>query len=635
MNKPLPFASNPLSSRPDVERLLRDLVDPIVPHFSPGCAEVRLGENRGLFGDPAGWLEGFARPLWGLVPLAAGGGAFPHWELWQRGLASGTDPRGGEYWGVAGDYDQRSVEQAAIGFAMAAAPEIFWEPLDGEAKRNLAAWLQNINKVKLVESNWLYFRVLVNLGLRKCGQAWSQEQIDADFELLDGFHLENGWYEDGAAGTPWRNGRLGDYYVPMAFHVYSLIFARLAPELAPERAKVFVERARLFAEDFQYWFDAEGAALPFGRSLTYRFAQGSFWGALAYAGIEALPWGVMKGLYLRHLRWWMRQPIFTETGLLTIGYACPNLVMAESYNSSQSPYWALKAFLPLALPPEHPFWQAEEEPLPARKRVHTVPGAKLILVTDPRKRDVTAINPGQPTLDWPRNAPHKYSKCAYSTRFGFCVPASVATPTEGGLDNGLALSDDGRFFKGREFALEPEVREGVAYSRWMPWEDVEVRTWLIAEPACHIRIHQIQTGRKVWGLEGGFATVYARRADATYNSTEVATVRTPDGASGICNLMGERTEETADQGANSHVLGTLSSMPVLRSIHEPGEYWLGSWVSGSADPGDDFAEAGRFTISQDAAGCHVRRDGRPWWSRQGGGCGISSAERQQELLKLS
>src|SRR5439155_2374868 len=146
----------------------------------------------------------------------------------------------------------------------------------------------------------------------------------------------------------------------------------------------FVERSRIFAHDFAHWFSEDGSALPFGRSLTYRFAQGAFWGALAFADVEALPWAVVKGLYLRHLRWWMRQPIFSETGLLTIGYTYPNLLMAESYNSPGSPYWALKIFLPLALPEEHPFWRAEEAPLPPRRAVRTVPGAKLILTTDPR-----------------------------------------------------------------------------------------------------------------------------------------------------------------------------------------------------------------------------------------------------------
>lgn len=631
----LPFAENPLHTRADVQRLVRDLVEPILPHFSPGCAELHLGENRGLFGDPAGWLEGFARPLWGLVPLAAGGGSFVHWDVWQKGLTSGTDPSGTEYWGLAGDYDQRSVEQAAIGLALALAPKQCWEPLSPATREKLAAWLAHINDVKLVESNWLFFRILVNLGLSRCGQKWSKEKVEADFALIDSLHKRDGWYEDGAAGAPWRNGRLGDYYVPMALQYYALIYAQLAGKEDPERAKRFTDRAQAFAQDFLHWFDASGAALPFGRSLTYRFAQGAFWGALAFANVEALPWGVIKGLYLRHLRWWMRQPIFSETGLLTIGYTYPNLVMAESYNSNQSPYWALKMFLPLALPDEHPFWHAEEAPLPLRHGVHTVPGAKLILVSDPRTHDVTAINPGQPTLDWPRNAPHKYSKCAYSTRFGFSVPSSVLTPAEGGLDNVLSLSDDERFYRPREFALDPEVGDGVAFSRWKPWPDVEVRTWLIAEPTGHLRIHQIQTERKVWALEAGFAAMWTNHSTVKIETGNAPVVRTPHGASAMRNLLGQRKGGTFDLGANSHLLVSLSTMPVLQSTHEPGEHWLACWVGGSAETSDDFADAAEFAITRDADGCRVLRNKESWWSQEGGPCGTSSPARLQLLQKPS
>lgn len=31
-----------------------------------------------------------------------------------------------------------------------------------------------------------------------------------------------------------------------------------------------------FVKQFIYWFDEEGEAIPFGRSLTYRFSQVSF-----------------------------------------------------------------------------------------------------------------------------------------------------------------------------------------------------------------------------------------------------------------------------------------------------------------------------------------------------------------------
>ena len=51
----------------------------------------------------------------------------------------------------------------------------------------------------------------------------------------------------------------------------------------PEHTALFKERAKTFSESFIYWFDDEGKALPFGRSLTYRFAQAAFFSACAHA----------------------------------------------------------------------------------------------------------------------------------------------------------------------------------------------------------------------------------------------------------------------------------------------------------------------------------------------------------------
>ena len=50
----------------------------------------------------------------------------------------------------------------------------------------------------------------------------------------------------------------------------------------------------MFAQDYLYYFDEEGEALPYGRSQTYRFAQGAFFAALIFAEVEALPWGQIK-----------------------------------------------------------------------------------------------------------------------------------------------------------------------------------------------------------------------------------------------------------------------------------------------------------------------------------------------------
>lgn len=642
MNPPLPnvfppAAGNPLRTHADVQRLATDLATPLTAHFSPGRAQVRVGALRAHYGDPAGWLEGFARPLWGLAPLEAGGGEFPHWPLWQQGLEAGTDPAHAEYWGLAGDYDQRSVEQAAFGFSLALCPEKFWAPLSADARARLVAWLDRINHVELVRSNWLFFRLLVNAGLERVGAPADRARCDADAATLDSFYLGDGWYSDGKSTGHYRDGRLGDYYIPMAFHFYSLVLARLDPAPDPARLSRTAERARRFAEDFQHWFAADGSALPFGRSLTYRFAQGAFWGALAFAGIEALPWGVIKGLYLRHLRWWMSQPIFTDTGLLTVGYAYPGQSMAESYNSAQSPYWAMKAFLPLALPATHPFWRAEEAPLPPRPRVRTVPGAKLILQTLGPERDVVAVNPGQPTLDWPRHAPHKYSKCAYATRAGFAVPAGVATLAEGGLDSVISLSDDGRYYRVREQCFNAEVRDGVAFSTWSPWPGVELATWALAEADGHLRLHRLRTDRKLWIVEAGFALPFTDKTtrELLRDAPAGPVVRAPVGASLLRPLLGAFAPDCVELGAGSHLLASLSAMPVLKTVSEPGETWLAVGVELSAERTDAFTAAPAFEVRVETGIARVRRAGVEWWNSTGGPCGTSVAARRASLAALA
>jgi hypothetical protein len=73
-----------------------------------------------------------------------------------------------------------------------------------------------------------------------------------------------------------------------------------------------------------------GAAIPFGRSLTYRFACGGFFAALAVAEVPDMPTpvsspGEVKGFLLRHLRWWAQHSddIFYPDGTMNIGYMYP------------------------------------------------------------------------------------------------------------------------------------------------------------------------------------------------------------------------------------------------------------------------------------------------------------------------
>lgn len=91
--------------------------------------------------------------------------------------------------------------------------------------------------------------------------------------------------------------------------------------------------------------------------------------------------------------YWMKQPIFDNGGILTVGYTYPNLFMSETYNAPGSPYWALKAFVFLALPDDHPFWQADEAPFPSLEPVHCIRECDMLICH--RSHEAVALTAGQ------------------------------------------------------------------------------------------------------------------------------------------------------------------------------------------------------------------------------------------------
>ena len=330
----LPFAGAEPHTRADFQRALLELCEPFA---DPGSFERQIEALSHLpgahYGPRVARLELVARLLWGLAPLAAGGGEYRGWPQIRAAIAAGTDPDHPQYWGRPTDCDQRIVEAAGLGFGLALCPQELWEPLDATQREHLSGWLREAARCRTYDNNWLLFATVVGLGLERVGEPLETSVAQEAFRRVDAFYRGDGWYSDGEPGTAL------DHYGPWALHFYGLLSRR------PEAR----ERARLFAPQYLDWFAADGAGLAFGRSLTYRFAQAAFFGAMAFAdepGPEG--WGVLRGAWARQMRWWARQPIRNGDGTLSIGYAYPNLQMSEVYNSPASPYWALKAFLPLA-----------------------------------------------------------------------------------------------------------------------------------------------------------------------------------------------------------------------------------------------------------------------------------------------
>lgn len=359
---PLPgFSNNPLRTRDDVVAATIALLRPLQQAcFSPQSGRVRIPVATGAhFDEAAAQLEGFARPLWAVGALLEGSseGSAEVLNPWIRGIAVGTDPEHPEYWGDINNMDQRMVESEIVSYALLAAPERMFHAQSPTVQANIVAWLRQMSGKAMPPTNWLWFRVMANLALLRLTKEDEKEEKDAvlvdqmkdDLAKLDSYYIGDGWSSDGAWLTEEQQtaeeeearlhgsrdtgiGRQVDYYSgSFAIQFSQLLYCRYGgADFDPARAERYRTMARQFGATFWRYFDADGAAIPFGRSLTYRFACGGFFAALAVAKVEDMPAplntpGVIKGFLLRHLRWWATHSadMFSQDGTMTIGWQYP------------------------------------------------------------------------------------------------------------------------------------------------------------------------------------------------------------------------------------------------------------------------------------------------------------------------
>jgi hypothetical protein len=148
----------------------------------------------------------------------------------------------------------------------------------------------------------------------------------------------------------------------------------------------------------------------------------------------------------------------------------------------------------------------------------------------------------------------------------------------------LALSDGGDHWRVRRKCEEFKITGDTIYSRWKPWADVEVQTWLRMDYPWHIRVHHIKTARALETAEGAFA---APREDGLLPVKNPAD--NPQGAlygcSGILNLTGDRKGVLIEPFPNTNLMHPRTVIPTLTGRLEPGDHWLVCAVIG--DPSMD------------------------------------------------
>lgn len=539
-----------------------------------GIGHIQLGSHGAVYDKEISQMETFSRLIWGIGPFLSQNDDEELAKELLRGISVGTDPENPHYWGELANYSQKFVEMASICLSFLLAKEKTWDKFSSSEQENIASWLLQINERKIPKNNWRFFRILVNMTLKKLAMPYSKAQMDEDFELIESCSTENGWYFDGKETQV-------DYYIPWAFHFYSLIYVKFMADdednVEKERCDKIRSRATAFAQQYQYWFDKKGEAVPFGRSLTYRFAQSAFWAALAFADIQDLDWTVIKGLYSKNMQAWMSVDIFDEADFLTVGYHYQNLNMAEGYNAAGSPYWAFKSFISLAIPKAHPFWTSPiRQPLLGRL---VSPESRSLIEHVDNSEQVLMYPAGQ-IVPEQSHAAAKYGKFVYSTLFGFSVPKSNETYAQGAFDCTLAVSEDSQHFQAKGMDEAFEIGEDFIVHDWQAMVGVKVRTTIIPAGAAHVRIHQIETEREITVCDGGFSSPLENAE--SHCEQDLALVKNELGTSLIQNHFGFEQAAVTQPEPNTNLFFPRTLLPYLQARLTVGEHLLVSLVAGGS-----------------------------------------------------
>lgn len=565
-----------LKTYEDYYQILKKILEPTKKYFNNELSGIELPNYYATsYSDAILRFESFSRLLWGAMYL---NNEDMDYQIVFSMIENGVNPRSQEYWGKLSDYGQMIVETLPILLYCVKKKEHF-NCLNENTKSQIGKWFYQINNVKVSENNWEFFVILDNALLEKLGLDYSVDSINEAFNKIDEMYLGNGWYSDG------KNAQR-DYYISFGMHFYSLLYYILSSDI--ERNKIIKERAIAFSKTFMSWFSEDGGGLPFGRSLTYKFAQSAFWAGMIISGIDIEHNGIYKGLLNRNLRWWFSQNIFFENGLISIGYAYPNQAFSEYYNGAGSSYWCLKAFSVLWLSKHNIFFSIEEEKFPAD--IGNVSIAEAMMDVKRYNGDVYAFVNGQRTINMFGHTEAKYEKFVYSTLFGFSTSKSYLGLEQLAADNNLAISFNGIDFIQRHICEDYYSKDGIQYSLWKPLNGVAIKCAIIPSVPSHIRAYFIHSDFQMIFVDHGFAV--RREGSTSLCSGGSAVVSTNGQFSEIISLYGNGEPVVINSAPNTNILHPRTLIPAIRWELNPGDYIVCNEVVGNRA----FSEIAKHTI---------------------------------------
>jgi len=571
------------------------LLDGVRPYATPTFSRISLPGLPSASGTDSDALEGFARTfLLAAFRIAGAQGdpstVGPLLDRYASGLATGADPRHPDAWPrIDSDCCQQMVEAASIALALHVTRTWLWDRLSASTRGHLMDWLGGFVGRQTPRSNWVLFRTIVEEFLAGVGGPHRHAEIVDGLDAIAGWQLDDGWYTDG-------EGRRIDHYNGWALHLYPMFWTQLAEcgpraALAAELRERYRVRLSAFLADYIHLVGGDGAPLHQGRSLTYRTAAAApLWAGALFDATPLAP-GLTRRAASGILRYFTDPGVPDDRGLLTLGWLRPYRGVIQPYSGPASPYWASKGFLGLLLPPTHPVWVDNEEPLPVERgdALRALPGPNWIVQATRADGIVRVHNHGSD-----RAAPGITTDDPHYARLSF------STATAPRSDSGCRVTDaavtvidpDGAEVGwGRIQPLGVDVSDGIGHAAsWRaPTADVRIESHVLAFGRYEVRLHVIRAPRGWTVREAGYNLSGVRSATVRRGAQWIAAEGERGRCTAISPLLGY---QTADVEIVEHVdaLGNVSAVPYLVGHHCGSDALYAACILLSGEPFDIEAE---------------------------------------------
>ncbi len=513
------------------EEIKQYAIDICIPLMERNAKRMQNGEYA-LKPDAVGYipafLENFCRPFWGLAPILAQGEKLYLTvdgkrvsvsdymrSVLRRGFAEdGTDWESYKpYFGAYSYENQNITELAGLLIGIWFARKQLWDPIEKAERDRYANALYQM-ALSAFDHSWpnnhYWFPLFAVTVLKRLGYDFSETErmLRDGLDFLDKLYLGEGWYADGAFGR-------FDYYEAWSLHMYPLLWTLIADESFTDYEKhktEYIRRTNKFLDFYTHWFDADGAQVPFGRSLSYRFAASSLFPVAVMAGCDIDP-GLAGRILAKNIAYFKENCKLEDCGILPEGYLYQAYGVVEGYTSDGGAYWCCKSFLSLLMDGDHPFWQTDRAKLPIEKGDFLVKPTHgdIHLVFSGSNGMVTMYNN---TTQYYQDHMHShhfgdmrswYGKFAYHSASGF----GCGVPDVVSRDSMIELTTADRAMTSHRLGFEDLGYDGdFLHSIHTPFSNdanTTIETWILPLGVSHVRIHKVTLSQPYCVSEGGFS----------------------------------------------------------------------------------------------------------------------------------